>query len=301
MTNVFYQTTTAKSPRPTILYPSPGTHSSFLTQYQTQAGEHGVPPDIIPSDLPPSLSSLNPRAIGAGLSTPRAHGPDTPTPATYFASRQSRIRTISATSDQPTSPNNEPSTSTSPPEWHHPHASNGIDESTTTLPITQINGSNLPQPVPQMPLSNGQLVPVLTHHNHNHNHTADELGSDAKDRSLSPRPSDSTSNSSSPAPSSSTGYATSISRSPSPHSSPGSPPSTAVPITRHSKGEHDDGHRGAGCSFDFLWRRHMAGTREGSKGVLSRRLGASRSMSLFSFRYHPFNARISPSTSQLLP
>ncbi|PPQ70533.1 hypothetical protein CVT24_000288 [Panaeolus cyanescens] len=232
MTNVFYQTTTTKSPRPTILYPSPGSHSSFLTQYQAQSGftlEH-VPPDIIPSDLPPSLSSLNPRAIGTGLSTPRANGPETPTPATYSAARHSRMRTISATTDTQSSLSNDPSSS---------HAStstlisNEDDRPALTSPIVEPNTSPSLPPLPQTPLSNGQLVPVHTHH-----HT-DEIGTNVKDRSLSPRPSDTTSNSSSPAPSSSTGYATSISRSPSPHSSPGSPPHTAVPV-RHQKGDEEN-------------------------------------------------------------
>ena len=86
--NVFYQTT-AQSPRPTVLYPSSGTHSSLLSQYQSSPEFPVVqaPSDILPESLSPSLSSLNPRAA-AGLSTPdqSSGAPDTPTPASYSAS-----------------------------------------------------------------------------------------------------------------------------------------------------------------------------------------------------------------------
>ena len=82
--NVFYQTT-AQSPRPTLLYPSLGTHSSLLSQYQSSPGFPIVqsPSDILPENLSPSL---NPRAVAA-LGTPSrsSGGPDTPTPASYSA------------------------------------------------------------------------------------------------------------------------------------------------------------------------------------------------------------------------
>ncbi|CAA7262118.1 unnamed protein product [Cyclocybe aegerita] len=82
--SVYYQTATTRSPQPTAIYPNSGTQSSFLSQYQQpqpQAGYMGATPnDVFPANLPPSLSSLNPRGRNSFNG-----GPETPTPATYHS------------------------------------------------------------------------------------------------------------------------------------------------------------------------------------------------------------------------
>ena len=206
--NVFYQTT-AQSPRPTVLYPSSGTHSSLLSQYQTSpAPEFPVvqrPSDTLPESLPPSLSSLNPRAA-AGLSTPgrSSGGPDTPTPASYSASYM----------QLPPTPAITPLSKPSP------------QQSRNALSLVPSKYPSSPKPP-----STSHRAPPPTN-------------TTIPDRSLikspdtdvaSSQPSGINSNNSSPAPSSA-GYSTSISRSPSPHSP--SPPTTAVPFLLKQK---DDG------------------------------------------------------------
>jgi terminal uridylyltransferase len=117
--NVFYQTTT-QSPRPTVLYPSLGTHSSLLSQYQSSPFPIvQSPSDILPENFPPSLSSLNPRG---GLSTPgrSSGGPDTPTPASYSAYHSPLPPTPAITPLSKLSPQQSRNTSPLIPSKYHP-------------------------------------------------------------------------------------------------------------------------------------------------------------------------------------
>ncbi|KAF8154114.1 hypothetical protein B0H34DRAFT_77513 [Crassisporium funariophilum] len=205
--NVFYQTTTTRSPRPTTLYPTPGMHSSFLSHYQSQQGFSlvQVPHDIFPTNLPPSLSSLNPRA-SAGISTPgrSSGGPETPTPTSY-----SRL---------------------------HSH-SHSLSTTTVTAPTPPANATTFPQ---QNSRDSSPLIPTDYHSqrpsfesprfifpNPNHKTIPGQSPGKSNNSSVSPQLSATNSNDSSPTPSSN-GYSTSISRSPSPHSP--SPPPTAMPL-----------------------------------------------------------------------
>ena len=185
--NVYYQTTT-QSPRPTVLYPSPGAHSSLLSQYQPSSGFQ-PPLDVFPVNLPPSLSSLNPRAA-AGLST---GGPDTPTPASY------------SNSQLPPTPAITPSPSKPP-----------LQQSRNSSPLIS---SKYQTSSPKPPSTPHRALPPT-------NATILDQGPNKllDTRSASSQPSGTNSNGNSPA-LSSAGYSTSISRSPSPHS----PPPTAVP------------------------------------------------------------------------
>lgn len=186
---VFYQTTTTRSPRPTVLYPSPGSHNSFLSQYQTHHQYHTnpVPHDIFPANLP-SLSSMNPR-VSAGLVESHT-GPETPTPMVYSSHHAHSHSTATITA--PTPP---------------PHASSHV-----------ISGPSLTsEPQSQRHLSHDPRAESPTHRIPAH---------EPQDILTSPQPSATTSNGSSPTPSS-TGYATSLSRSPSPCSPSPPLPATA--------------------------------------------------------------------------
>ncbi|TFK36482.1 hypothetical protein BDQ12DRAFT_686474 [Crucibulum laeve] len=200
-TTVYYQTTT-RSPRPTVLYPSPGSHSSFLSQYQSHQPyhiNHQVPHDIFPSNLPPALTSMNPRGAGGPGCTGRSSaGPETPTPTSY-ASHSSR--------------------------HSHSHST-----TTITAPTPPPHATKFPQPV----LNSSPLINGLRSHSRSrstsptgHFIPTQRFLTQNGAGTTSPQPSASTSNGSSPTPSS-TGYSTSISRSPSPHSP--SPPPTAMPL-----------------------------------------------------------------------
>ena len=203
--NVFYQTT-AQSPRPTVLYPSSGTHSSLLSQYQSSPEFPVVqaPSDILPENHSPSLSSLNPRAA-AGLSSPgrSSRGPDTPTPASYSASHSQLPPTPAITPLSKPSP--QQSRNTSPLV---PSKCPSLKPASTPHRVSPSTNTTIPDQSLVKSPDNG--VPSL-------------------------QPSGINSNNSSPAPSSE-GYSTSISRSPSPHSP--LPPSTAVPFLPKQK---DDG------------------------------------------------------------
>ena len=204
--NVFYQTT-AQSPRPTVLYPFSGTHSSLLSQYQSSSEFPVVqaPSDILPENLPPSLSSLNPRAA-AGLSTPgrSSGGPDTPTPASYSASH----------SQFPPTPGIAPLSK--PSQQQSRNASPLVPYKYPSSPIP-------PSTPHRAPLPTNTIIP-------------DQSLIKLPDTGVaSSQPSGINSNNSSPTPSSAD-YSTSNSRSPSPHSP--SPPHTAVPFLLKQK---DDG------------------------------------------------------------
>lgn len=206
---VFYQTT-AQSPRPTVLYPSSGTHSSLLSQYQSSPEFPIVqaPSDILPENLPPSLSSLNPRAA-AGLSTPgrSSGGPDTPTPASYSASHSQLPPTPAITPLSKLSPQQSRNASPLVP-FKYPSSSKQPSTPHRAPPPTNTTNTTIP----------------------------DQSLIKSPDTGVaSSQPSGINSNNSSPA-SSSGGYSTSISRSPSPHSP--SPPPTAVPFLSKQK---DDG------------------------------------------------------------
>ncbi|KDR78363.1 hypothetical protein GALMADRAFT_138461 [Galerina marginata CBS 339.88] len=195
--NVFYQTTTTRSPRPTALYPNHGTHSSLLAHYQSQTGYIAhVPHDIFPTNLPPSLSSLNPRASGEHSTHDRSSGgPETPTPATYSSMHSHSLSSTTITALTP-----------SPSASHFPVH-------------TKCDNSPLIDQVDQAPIPS-QLHSSLPH----------QISEKSQEDKLSsPQLSAVNSSGSSPAPSSA-GYSTSISRSPSPHSP--SPPPTAVPSTQ---------------------------------------------------------------------
>lgn len=205
--NVFYQTT-AQSPRPTVLYPSSGTHSSLLSQYQSSPEFPVVqaPSDILPDNPSPSLSSLNPRAA-AGLSTPgrSSGGPDTPTPASYSASH----------SQLPPTPAITPLSKLSPQQSRN---------SSPLVPLKYHSSSPKPPSTPhRAPPPTNTTIP-------------DQSLIKSPDTGVAcSQPSEINSSNSSPA-TSSAGYSTSISRSPSPHSP--LPPSTAVPFLSKQK---DDG------------------------------------------------------------
>ena len=206
--NVFYQTT-AQSPRPTVLYPSSGTHSSLLSQYQSSPEFPVVeaPSDILPENLPPSLSSLNPRAA-AGLSTPgrSSGGPDTPTPASYSASQSQMRPTPAITPLSKPSPQQSRNTSPLVPSKHlsSPKPPSTLHRASPPTHTTIPDQSLIKIPDTAVAASQPSGIKI-------------------------------NSNNSSPAPSSA-GYSTSISRSPSPHSP--LPPLTAVPFLSKEK---DDG------------------------------------------------------------
>lgn len=213
---VFYQTTVPRSPRPNVLYPSPGLHSSLLSQYQTHHVYHNmntvVPPDIFPPNLPASLTSMNPRAH-AGMTADigrSSAGPETPTPTSYSYSHSHSLSsaTITASTPPPHIPKFSPSISGRSPfvpsnETRHQSRSclrsSSRSRSRSRSPARNIS-PHAPGQFLVQPSSNGPSSPHLS----------------------------STSNGSSPTPSS-TGYATSVSRSPSPHSHSPSPPPTAMP------------------------------------------------------------------------
>ncbi|KAF8966872.1 hypothetical protein BDZ97DRAFT_1903582 [Flammula alnicola] len=138
-TNVFYQTTTTRSPRPTALYPNHGTHSSFLSHYPSQSSYI--------TNLPPSLSSLNPRAT-AGF-----RGPDTPTPATY-----SLHHSHSLSSTTITALTHPPSATNSPLIPQEPHAP---PQTIANSPVIDPRPNSLivPDPSPGKPQDDGALSP----------------------------------------------------------------------------------------------------------------------------------------------
>lgn len=197
--NVFYQTTTTRSPRPTALYPSHGTHPSLLSHYQPYAGQ--VPHDILPAHLPPSLSSSNPRA-GSGNNTPgRSYGgPDTPTPTSY-----SSLHKHSLSSTTITAPTPPPSASRFPSQSQY-----------ITSPLT-------PQDTQFLQTEPGSSQHIQDDTRRSLGQSVHEHQEDGSLSHLSPG----NVTGSSPSPPSSNGYSTSISRSPSPHSP--CPPPTAVP------------------------------------------------------------------------
>ncbi|PPQ73812.1 hypothetical protein CVT26_012153 [Gymnopilus dilepis] len=210
--NVYYQTTTTRSPRPTALYPSPGTHSSFLAQYHSQQAGFiaHVPQDIFPSNLPPALSSLNPRhSVGQGSAAALdrlSAGPETPTPANFSSLHSHSLSSTTITAITPS-----PSTTQFPPQVHH-NGSPSIPQNTSNTSRSS-HSPKMQSPRPSQ--SSKDNIP----------RPSPEKSRD--DNSSSPQASDANSNGSSPAPSSA-GYSTSISRSPSPHS-PASP-QTAMPF-----------------------------------------------------------------------
>ncbi|KAJ2932016.1 hypothetical protein H1R20_g5082, partial [Candolleomyces eurysporus] len=254
-TTVYYQTATAtRSPRP-VLYSPGGTHNTLLSHYQSSqphsplssaphspslqhsprfqqqqqvAGQ--VPPDILPSGLPPALSSLNPRSLG-GRSN---NGPDTPTPRSYSHSHSNSITTVTAPTPPPTATSFAHSHLAQPGSTRSPLA---ISSSSSGVPERHASSaSSSPRPHPQPPL----LESTSSLKSHSGQPSGNGVGignnnNNTNNDSASPHLSagnSSSSNGSSPSPSS-TGYSTSISRSPSPRSpsphSP-SPPPTAIPI-----------------------------------------------------------------------
>lgn len=163
-TTVFYQTTTTRSP--TALYPSPGSQPPFLSQYQSHQPYHNnhVPSDIFPANLPPSLSSMNPRnAFGAANAEQSSANPETPTPTSHFSHGPSQSQAIV------TAPTPPPYTSVRSPELpqsrphHRPHMNvNGQHVSPdpgngSTSPEPSANLSNGSSPTPS---SNGYSTSI---------------------------------------------------------------------------------------------------------------------------------------------
>ncbi|TFK24857.1 hypothetical protein FA15DRAFT_591711 [Coprinopsis marcescibilis] len=268
---VFYQTANTRSPRPNIVYPVPGSQSPYLSQYHSQQHSpispasqnvpfhqpfHGhqiqVPADILPSNLPPALSSLNPRNNMSGRSST---GPETPTPGPpYSHSHSNSTTTITA----PTPPPHTTKFAAQPQPVY----------SRSPLILSQHNQTLSPQLVPNANATN--LHPL--------GDSPDRLstGQSPSNGSTSPnRSSAGNSSGSSPTPSS-TGYSTSISRSPSPHSPTSdlvSPPPTAMPLgltTAKVAVEVDVDPTGFATSFSALTVRdeeehvpsHLAASRE---------------------------------------
>jgi terminal uridylyltransferase len=245
--NVYYQTTATRSPRPTVLYPNQGSPSSFLSRYQTQSGlgySGQVPNDIFPPNLPPSLSSsLNPRLADRSYS-----GPETPTPATYHNNlpmhrTESPLNTTRTETSSPKVSVAKPSSLSSSRERsplipQEPCPAQPLDVDSLPKPTSSSSATSSPNsPIIPNPSAEGAVET-----NGSNTGTPPHLPPMRDDRfsSLSPQPRgaqvDSNSNGSSPA-HSSTGYATSISRSPSPHSP--SPPLTArLPVQNGQKGEN---------------------------------------------------------------
>ncbi|KAG6911092.1 hypothetical protein DXG01_004607 [Tephrocybe rancida] len=215
---VFYQTTAPRSPRPNILYPSPGSHSSLLSQYQTHpyhSINDVVPNDIFPPNMPPSIMSLNPRTHASLASDVgrMSAGPGTPTPATYLYSHGHSLSTTTITGPTPPPlPSGERSPSP-PPEPLRSLPSSSTVRGLSSSDLRSLSGSPpFPKEISVRPREPGQFI--------------SSPKDDGSSSPRSPHPSSTTSNGSSPAPSS-TGYATSLSRSPSPQSP--SPPPTAMP------------------------------------------------------------------------
>ncbi|RDB23594.1 Terminal uridylyltransferase cid1 [Hypsizygus marmoreus] len=219
---VFYQTTVPRSPRPNVLYPTPGSHSSLLSQYQTHQYPNinmnplVPPPDIFPPNLP-ALTSMNPR-VHAGLvaDTGRSSaGPETPTPATYSYSHSHSLSNATVTAPTPSPHVNNFSQSVRHSSPYNASASPlQYPRSPARLQSMSRSRSRSLSPPAQVTSTHGGsqyiIMPTTT---------------TATNGSSSPHLS-SASNDSSPT-ASSTGYATSISRSPSPQSL--SPPTTAMP------------------------------------------------------------------------
>lgn len=217
-TNVFYQTTTTRSPRPTALYPIHGTHLTFLSHYPSHSGYMGqIPQDILPTNQPPALTSMNPRAA-AGFSNAGqdSGGPDTPTPSSYSKLHHSHSlsnSTITALTPPPTvskfvSPLPSPLSSSRSHDTGSSHSMvppNACVNPTRSISVHAVH--------PNEPMPTGKL----------------KLPQEQENGTLSPQPSAGDSIGSSPT-HSSTGYSTSISRSPSPASPLPPPPVTAVPL-----------------------------------------------------------------------
>lgn len=272
--------TATRSPRPVVYpSPGSGSHSTLLSHYsagspvssspgqssfhstptspsysqhqfqqlQQQAQQQQqyvlgqqVPPDILPANLPPALSSLNPRSMGGRMNS----GPDTPTPGSYGALRMAQAQAAAQGLQGQGQGNGMHSNSNSistvraaptpPPPLLPTGASangngNGIGIGNGSAngngngaghrsPLVGVNG-RADEDDDGLVRGNGRGAEALRRQLN---------GSGASNGSASPP------TGSSPSPSSSTGYATSVSRSPSPSVrslSPGevSSPGAAVP------------------------------------------------------------------------
>ncbi|KIM41756.1 hypothetical protein M413DRAFT_27339 [Hebeloma cylindrosporum] len=277
--NVYYQTTTTRSPRPTVLYPNHGSPTSFLSRYQAQSPSSGlgyngqVPNDIFPPNLPPSLSS----SLNSRLAAERSYsGPETPTPATYHNNNHNHA--MHSIQSAPTGNTSRAESSSSPkvsvaqsssrerspliPQDLYPAQSldvNSLPKSTAAAAsASHPNSPVIPKPLaPAMGavvamnggVDDGITPPLPLSPSHLPSSRLPPMRED-RSSSLSPRPCgggdgaqvDSNSNGSSPT-HSSTGYATSISRSPSPHS-PSPPPTARLPPIESVGGKGGENGRG---------------------------------------------------------
>jgi terminal uridylyltransferase len=230
--NVFYQTTTTRSPRPTALYPTHGTHLSFLSHYSPHTSFMGPPQDIFPPNLPPSLTSMNPRAAAGPSSSDRASGsgPETPTPATYSHLHHSHSlssSTITALTPPPT-----------------------VSKFSALPPSPLYTSHDVPSPPNQQGLCSPQIgtsasaspaipasSPVPIPHFDGRTKTVQLKPPSEEREGLRSQRQHSAGSSTGHSPGhSSTGYSTPISRSPSPHSLSPSSPLTAGP-TKHAVDE----------------------------------------------------------------
>lgn len=261
-TTVFYQTPPTRSPRP-VLYPSPLlthyqsnsqphsphsplSHSPLLIQHlqqQAMMGQHGqVPPDILPTNLPPALSSLNPRRRmngtphGHELHGSHGHGPDTPTPGSHGYGHANGSNSHSQLKQHSHSHSMSTVTSPTPPP---PSIQTSVSHCSSRLsplaPAKDTRGlaSGSPRVAQaEVPLSRRENLtsPGALTASGGRLLSSDRRGGADSAGSGSPH------TGSSPSPSSSTGYSTSISRSPSPKSPSShsghlmSPPVTAIPM-----------------------------------------------------------------------
>ncbi|KAK1236079.1 hypothetical protein PQX77_000669 [Marasmius sp. AFHP31] len=205
---VFYQTGNTRSPRPTFVYPSTGSHSPLLPHYNTHAYYMAAAPrDIFPSNLPPALSSLRGYTHDIPESGRLTDGPNTPTP-TSFASHSHSHSTSTITA--PTPPPNTskfpqkhviPSPSHSPSSPNHRHRVHHENATRSTRHPGSSSYSRSPSPLKSSAVRGSDI--------------ADRNASNQE--GMSPDVGSSYSTRSSPS-TSSTGYATSVSRSPSPRS-----------------------------------------------------------------------------------
>ncbi|ESK93924.1 cid1 [Moniliophthora roreri MCA 2997] len=215
---VFYQTGHTRSPRPTFVYPSPGSHSPILSTNTHHPYYMGaIPRDIFPSNLPPALSSLRGYVNGAGdvqASSRYSDGPNTPTPTSFSSHSHSHS---TSTIHAPTPP---------------PNVSNFSQKAANQSSLNQSSSSPSSSHHGTASLTRPRSCSRSKHDQQSPSGAADDniLDDLGQGNAMSPEPSASTSNGSSPTPSS-TGYATSISRSPSPRSlSPTEPPISLKPF-----------------------------------------------------------------------
>ncbi|KAG7087448.1 hypothetical protein E1B28_013414 [Marasmius oreades] len=199
---VFYQTGHTRSPRPTFVYPSTGSHSPLLPHYSIHRPYYmsALPRDIFSSNLPPAII----RGYGHDVSDSGrlSDGPNTPTPTSFASHSHSHS---SSTISAPT----PPASASKFPQSNVVHSSSHIPSS----PDLFSHENSLSHQ------SNRHLrssAPVKSSEEFLNLNSNSVDGDSSNPDAMSPDTIHSHSSRSSPASSSSTGYATSVSPSPSP-------------------------------------------------------------------------------------